>query len=682
MNEQMRWLGIRVRQRFEQYEKDRRPLEIQWMKNFRQYRGIYDPEVTIPPGRSRVYPRDTSVKCLGLVAKIMELMFPAHDRNYSVQPSPVPDINEADIAAIIDGMQSQQTEESGQIRHEDIENAVFRFAEDRARNMERKVEDQLGETDYTGLARKALRAGVIYGFGVSKGPLVRFETERSWQFDDAMGLYRPMTRETPRPYFEPCKVWDIYPDLAATAWSTQEGLFERRLFKRNELWKLTDDDAFDGEAIREYLKTKPRGNYTRRQHESELSSLRHHDLTHDVETNQYEVIRYLGMWDGQDLKKVKVDLAGGDPERDHFVEIWMLDDQIIRVNLAPFGAKVSDNYHVFVFEDDEETGITGIGLPEKVRDTQMKLCTIDRMTIDNAATSAGPILEVNDDLLKRGQDTDTVHAFKVFHRRGEGTDAGYPAIRDIRVESHIQELAEFRREVKEQMDVESNLPAWLFGNARELGEAFRTTSNMSMMQGGATMVTKDIIRSFDRWIESLVGALVRWNMEFLDDERIQGDYQVQARGTTSLVAKELRGQALDQFIATLTPEERAILKTREVLIDRLQARDLPVDRVVDIHRAEQILEQMRQQQSMAMDAQSASAQAKQGQLEADARLKDAQAQNIHGMMPFQADEMATRAMLNEENANIGRSRAQTEATGQLLEAMQRENDTLVRGGVM
>ena len=54
--------------------------EIQALRNLRQYAGKYDPEVlaAIPDERSHVYPRDTRVKVKGGVAKVMEMMFPAH----------------------------------------------------------------------------------------------------------------------------------------------------------------------------------------------------------------------------------------------------------------------------------------------------------------------------------------------------------------------------------------------------------------------------------------------------------------------------------------------------------------------------------------------------------------------------------------------------------------------------
>ena len=674
-NEKLATIGTKLRAKFTEYDADRQPLEQQWLRNFRQFRGVYDADILskIPAGRSKVYPLDTQVKVLGFVAKIMELMFPANEKNWSVSPSPVPDINQSDIQAIIDGLQERAQEEQREVTNSDIEDAVFRYAEDRARAMERECSDQLSEAGYTTMARKALRSGGMYGFGVTKGPLVEFRMRRSWKFNEEQSQYQAETTQVPVPYYEHCKVWDLYPDLSATSWAHQEGLFERVVFSRNDLHKLTDDEAFDGALIRKFVRENPEGNHKPRPHETELANTRHGQTAHkDLVGRHYEVMRWYGFMSGADMSAAGIDVPTDKMDRDVLMDIWLLDEQVIRANVSPFGENVHEMYHAFIAEDDEEVGITGIGMPEKLRDTQLKLCSIDRMTMDNAATSAGPIFEVNDDLIKRGQDTDTIHSFKVIHREGVGAEAGYPAIRDINVNSHINDLISLRRKVQEQMDVESNLPSFLFGNTEGMGEAFRTTSNMSMLQGGAMMVTKDVIRSFDRWIESVIGSLYEWNMEFNDKTSIKGDFQVMARGTNSLVAKELRGIALDQFIQTLDDDDKQLLKRREVLIDRLQARDLPVDRVVDIEEAEQIMANIKARNDSVAQAEIAKDAAQTGERQASAQLKTAQAESLAVKTPIQNEESIARINQGREQSSLARTKEEREAVGQLLDVVQRE----------
>jgi len=673
--EKRKSLGTKLRAKFLQYESDRTPLEQQWLKNFRQFRGVYDSEVmkNIPDGRSKVYPKDTQVKVLGFVAKIMELMFPANEKNWTLTPSPVPDIAQADVQAIIDALNTKAQQSGEPVTNSDIEKAVYRFAEDRARAMETEMNDQLSEAGYVIMARKALRSGGVYGYGVTKGPIVEFRKRRSWDFNEELKQYEAKVQEVPVPFYEPVKVWDLYPDLSAQEWKKQEGLFERLVFSRNDLYKLTEDGAFDKVVIKEFLMQHKEGNYKRRSYETELANVRKGDTGfQEIGGRHYEVTRWFGFLDAKEMKEAGVDVPMDMMECDVLMDVWMLEDNVIRANVAPFGEKPSDMYHAFVAEEDEEVGITGIGMPEKLRDTQMKLCSIDRMTMDNAAACAGPIIEVNEDLVAKGQDTRTVHSFMVIRRLGDGPEAAYPAVRDIPVESHVAELLGFREKVEKQMDVESNLPSFLFGNTQGLGEAFRTTSNMSMLQGGAMMVTKDTIRSFDRWIESIIGSLYQWNMEFNDKETIKGDFEVMAKGTNSLVAKELRGIALDQFITTLDPEEKQLLNRRDILIDRLQARDLPVERVVNIEKAEQIMAQFYQSQAAAAQSEQAAADAQTKDREASAGLKQVQAEVLMEKTPVDNAEAMSRIHESRGRIELGQTKQQQEAVGKLVDTLQQE----------
>ena len=68
----LRALGQKLGQDLLQYEKDRRIAELQWMKNLRQFKGIYDPEIEsqLDVNRSRAYPKMTRVKCVSMLARL------------------------------------------------------------------------------------------------------------------------------------------------------------------------------------------------------------------------------------------------------------------------------------------------------------------------------------------------------------------------------------------------------------------------------------------------------------------------------------------------------------------------------------------------------------------------------------------------------------------------------------
>ena len=251
--------GIMLTGKLETFEKERRQLEIQWLKNLRQYKSTYDPDVKIPENRSRVYPKDTHTKIVGWVAKMMEMMFPAQDTNFSIDITPFPNIAQEDLQNIITVLEQQkvmeaqaqyqeamqqdpqaQMPEPDPLTSEQIEKAIKEFAKQRALRMEMECKDQLSDkgVDYPELCKKTIRRAGIYGFGVVEGPHVKSNVERVFELDPATGSYVAQSKKRRRPFYESIKAWDIYPDLSAKSWGTQEGLFTRKVFNRNGLSKL------------------------------------------------------------------------------------------------------------------------------------------------------------------------------------------------------------------------------------------------------------------------------------------------------------------------------------------------------------------------------------------------------------------------------------------------------------
>jgi hypothetical protein len=95
----LRQLGNELKEVFTQFASDRRQTELKYMRNLRQYLGLYDPEIEkmIPPGRSTAYPRITRVKCISMLSRIMNLMFPGNERNWELEASPSAEMDPADV---------------------------------------------------------------------------------------------------------------------------------------------------------------------------------------------------------------------------------------------------------------------------------------------------------------------------------------------------------------------------------------------------------------------------------------------------------------------------------------------------------------------------------------------------------------------------------------------------------
>lgn len=620
---------------------DRLPYEQQWAKNFGQFRGTYESTVKIQEGRSKVYPRDTRVKVEGFVAKMMELMFPASETNFSLQASPVPDIPPEDLQKVV-MMFMQKTQRRP--TPDEMMQLVKDFSDTRAEAMTKECVDQLQEIDWTQKCKLALRSGACYGLGVMRGPDVIFKNRRFYIYDPLTNAPYSQTEEVARPFYEALSIWRCYPDFSATAWEAQQFFFEEIVMTRAALYALARRKDFRGTVIKDYLREHIDGNYTPREIDYALRNIAKEQWNTLPRSRQYMVRRFVGFVPAGKLRDMPTmrNLPDDDMET-VFIEHWELDDLTIKAQTPPFGEMPSDLYHGFCYLADEYTPICGVGMPENLRDSQLSLCAMSRALMDNIATTAGPVIEANVDLLRPGQMEKKVHSFQTFYREGRGADASIPALRPISIDSHIPELLATIKYQREVLDAESMLPSWLMGQTQQLGEAFRTTNNMSTMQGGANLFAKDVVRSFDNFIKSIVTSLYNWNMKFNDKPDIKGDYDVIPRGTISLLAREVRGQALDQLFMTLTPQERALIDTRKALLERIKSRDLPTNIVLDEQAAAAVQAQTDAAQAQQVQAEAQVEQAKAMNLTASAAKYAAEAMQIGAMGPIEAQVQASDA---------------------------------------
>jgi len=256
---------------------------------------------------------------------------------------------------------------------------------------------------------------------------------------------------------------------------------------------------------------------------------------------------------------------------------------------------------VFTAEDDDAT-LLGTGLPEDMRDSQLAVCDAARMMLDNCSAVCGPMLELDFDLLMEGQDPNP-HAFKVYLKeggKGHPSNAGNRLVQNLVIESHITELMSVIKLFMEFADQETALPPPALGDVGKGGsEALRTTGGASMIMGAAALPIRDIVRNFDEFTVSVISALYDWMMEFRDKPSIKGDFVVIPKGSSSLIAKEVRAQQLNQLSLTLDQDEKDHVNERKKVMEKFKASDLPMDLLDPEHVVEQKRQARAQQQEAA-----------------------------------------------------------------------------------
>lgn len=615
-------LGQNLDRLFTQYAADRRIAELKWIRNLRQYLGIYDPEIEgqLGANRSKAYPRLTRVKCISVLARIMNLMFPGNEENWEVTASPNPDMSPDDVLRAIADYQAEIAAEGSEVPPLDdafVARAVQKLADKRAIQTSLIIKDQLQElggdqtSDYIALNRKVAQSGILYGLGVLRGPFVRTQRTTTWRMDPE--TQRPIVDEGVdfKPQYDFLPVWDYYPDMSAQTFAGMDGYFMRLVMSRRQLRELGDRPDFFGNLVREYIARDPVGNYRIREFESDLRTMGMKLNVNDRkgEQNKYEVIVWNGPVSAQMLEQAGVQIAEEDRGNDIEAEVWMVGGQVIKADMNPWrklGVKNMRTVHHFVFDEDD-TGLISNGLPNVVRDSQMSVAAATRMLLDNASVVCGPNLEVNRTLMAPDQDIDGVWAYKIWYRDDDDPmTVQWPAIRNVQIDGHLAELQSIIKMFMEIADTETFVgPATGGDITRAPSEPMRTAAGASMLRGDAALPFKDIVRNFDSFTQSLIQSLIVFNRKFNPDKAPEGDYNVIARGATSLIAKEVRGMQADTLAQTLTEGEMDHIDDRKLLEARLGARDmgkllLPVDAVErnQARRAAAQQEQMEQQKEL------------------------------------------------------------------------------------
>lgn len=632
-------LAATLRAKFDEAKDARSLYEQEWLKDLRQYLGVYDPGVErkLDKNRSHAFIRLTRTKVKAMDARLKDMMFPAGgDKNWSISPTPVSTEVEQMVTAVSSkvldsvvaaqqqqeaaaaasqapagqqgdqpGAQAQapdaQTQPGGTAQppqkptlfqrfldkimgknqaneiEDKLTEAAMEDARSRCRRMEKTIDDQLTESRYAKLAAKVMHSGNLYGTGILKGPLVEVRKRGSWQVDKD-GMWTYADADEARPYFEFCSIWDMFPDLKATNKDGCEFIFQRHVMLRSDLRKLAKRKDFDGKKINQFVRDNPEGDTVPLAYETELLQI--NQKTEDTNRKRrFEVLEYWGYVDGMDLKNNGLAIPDDKLDLEFEANVWLLGNQIIKAVFNPFDASFRP-YHFHYFDEDE-TGVFGVGIPRIMRDTQTVFNALIRAAIDNSAISAGPMFEVIKELLAEGEDSETIAPFRVWLRKvGNANGAVAQAIRAIQIPNNAPALMNLASLFKQLGDEATAIPAYTHGE-QDRGVA-RTVGGLSMLMGAANITMKDTVRNYDTGITiPAINAVYHWNMQFNPDDSIKGDYNVEARGTSSLVAKEIRAQQLENMAAgTANQLDAPYVKRGELVKERYRALDLDADQFV------------------------------------------------------------------------------------------------------
>ena len=590
--------------------------ETRWLTAYHNYRGLYGRHIRFRESeKSRVFVKVTKTKVLAAFGQLVDVVFGGNKFPIGVSETNIPEGIEkhAHLNPSLETTPPQMSEEtatklenpfdvgykgdgrtlkpgatfgSGKfevVRPEKKLNMTEGLspipealevspAQEAARRMEKLIHDQIEESNGSSELRSALFECALFGTGIIKGPFNFNKTLNRWQEDeDGNRNYSPINVRVPRIEF--VSIWDFFPDPNATNMDESEYIFHRHRLNRTQLRALGKMPYFDKDQIRECLAMGP--NYVEQDYEHEL---RDEDGSSDYGQGQYEVLEYWGVMDAEYAREVGMEIPDDVDDLDEVqVNAWISNGKLLRAVVNPF-TPFRVPYQAFPYERNPYS-FFGIGVAENMDDSQQIMNGHVRMAIDNLALSGSLVFDVDETALVGGQNME-VYPGKVFKRQ-----AGVPgtAINGIKFPNTSTENMMMFDKFRQLADEQTGIPSYSHGQTG-VQSMTRTASGMSMLLGAASLNIKTVIKNLDDFLLKPLGeSYFQWNMQFLESRLgVEGDLEVKATGTNSLMQKEVRSQRLTMFLQTVqNPAVAPFIKMNKLISELAYSLDLDPDELMN-----------------------------------------------------------------------------------------------------
>jgi|5_EtaG_2_1085323.scaffolds.fasta_scaffold05061_2 hypothetical protein len=604
-----------VKTRFIKAEDSRLFDENRWLRAYRNYRGIYGSDMTFTEKeKSRVFVKITKTKVLAAFGQLIEVLFSSGKFPIGVEPTPIPD-GIAEYARVkSDGEQTEETAEAeaGNIvdlygfagdgkemtpgttrsdllrgleeKYKNLDLAEGASAEspktpqieparEAAANLEKLINDQLEETAAITILRHVLFEMVLLGTGVLKGPFTDEKVLHSWDKDPETGdsSYNPKIKTVPK--LEAVSIWDFYPDPDATSIEDCDYVIQRHSFNRSQLRELSGRPFFRQDAIADCLKMG--ANYEVRGFETSLLDRENVD---SLQKNRYEVYEYWGTMDRLLAEEAGLEFDDDLEELDEVqINAWVCNGKILRLVFNPFTPDRIP-YSICPYEINPYQ-FFGVGIPENMEDAQMVMNGHARMAIDNLALAGNLVFDIDETQLVPGQDM-SIYPGKIFRRQSGVTGT---AINGLKFPNTATENLQMFDKFRQLADESTGIPSYSHG-ATGVQSTTRTAAGMSMLMGAAALSIKTVVKNVDDYLLKPLGdSLFSWNMQFNSNiENIKGDLEIKARGTSSLMQKEVRSQRLMTFMQTANnPNIAPFVRWHSILREIAKSLDIDPDQLIN-----------------------------------------------------------------------------------------------------
>lgn len=547
-------------------------IETKMLQSLRAYNGHYDPEDIArikQSGGTDIYMNITPTKCRAAMSWIRDILMPAKEEAWSLEPTPLPQIPQeqsdaikAQISKYIEEQPTpegqsgspvdtaQKLKDTNQIQRdveEAIQDEIYRLAASEVSEFATTIADELAEGGWNQALSDFIEDFCVFQVAIMKAPVITKRKGLTWKngqpvpIDDYVYLNK---RVSPL---------DIYPSANATC-INDGNLCEHIRLQRKELYNLIGVKGYKEEYIRQLLENTTQadtGSYVDSYIESEKTVEEYRGDTYRSSKGVYHGVHYHGSASYTQLKEwgYPITELGDDTDKEFEIEAIMVGDVVIK-------CKINDDpllrrpYYKASFQNVPGSW-WGRSLPELMRDIQRMCNATARALANNMGISSGPQVEVNIDRLAADEEIEEMYPWKTWQTTNDPTGSGGKAISFFQPNSNAGELLKVYSEFEARADDATGIPRYAHGNNQGTGAA-QTSSGLAMLLESASKSIKDAVRHIDDGlIKPRIEYQFYWDMLTNPELKFTGDIKVIAKGSQALTMRAAQEMRRNEFLQIL-----------------------------------------------------------------------------------------------------------------------------------
>lgn len=497
----------------------------------------WDEAVSVPVVGSRAYANIIRQITNDGASQIGDLLFPSDSRNYGLKPVSVtkPPIAIENEPAV-DSKGKQIVDAEGQpLTNLQAHSRRVNRSRKKTERMFSKLDAALIAARYPSKAREVIAQGAIYGTGIIKGPIPTKTKKGRWVKNKAGG-YGLNPDQAMQPSCKVVSPMDFFPDATAITLEDCRYTWERTAVQPVDLEIAIKERGYDKEAVDRILNNAP----AQSQYDTgdTVDEAKAPVNSEGRQTGRYMVWERHGPVDCEDLEALGVTVKER-KKKYHNSIVTLCNGEVLKA--ATVAYETDDCLYSVYNWDEDPLNVFGYGIPWLMADQQASYVASWRMALDNGGLSAAPQLLIDKSMVDPVDGKWQMHGGKAWYLKSNTFEVG---TRNNPFE--VVQITQNLKEIFSMMDRAITDAYQITGVTRVdssqqgLDNAPVTLGATQIMQNNTSVSRRAQARRWDDNVTlGIVTRFYDYFMQFEPDDDIKANMEVEPRGATVLLAKEL-----------------------------------------------------------------------------------------------------------------------------------------------